>query len=46
MFTLGLLLTLLRLSTPLLLGAFNIKSYGDKKSSNSTIMTLISQVGV
>uniref|UniRef100_A0A8D3CUR0 Deoxyribonuclease n=2 Tax=Scophthalmus maximus TaxID=52904 RepID=A0A8D3CUR0_SCOMX len=41
---LGLFLTLLHLSTPLLLGAFNIKSFGDKKSSNATLMNIISKI--
>ncbi|XP_034449224.1 deoxyribonuclease-1 [Hippoglossus hippoglossus] len=41
---LGLFLTLLHVSCPLLLGAFNIKSFGDKKSSNSTIMNIISKI--
>lgn len=41
---LGLFLTLLHVSSPLLLGAFNIKSFGDKKSSNSTIMNIISKI--
>nr|XP_019963209.1 PREDICTED: deoxyribonuclease-1 [Paralichthys olivaceus] len=40
---LGLFLTLMHVSSPLLLGAFNIKSFGDKKSSNSTIMNIISK---
>ncbi|XP_074511285.1 deoxyribonuclease-1 [Sebastes fasciatus] len=41
---LGLFLTLLHLSTSLLLGAFNIKSFGDKKASNTTLMNLISTI--
>lgn len=42
--TLGLFLALLHVSTSLLLGAFNIKSFGDKKSSNTTLMNIISTV--
>ncbi|XP_073349796.1 deoxyribonuclease-1 [Pagrus major] len=41
---LGLFLALLHLSTSLLLGAFNIKSFGDKKSSNTTLMNIISTI--
>ncbi|XP_071330800.1 deoxyribonuclease-1 [Trachinotus anak] len=41
---LGLCLTLLHLSTSLLLGAFNIKSFGDKKASNTTLMNIISTI--
>ncbi|XP_037647816.1 deoxyribonuclease-1 isoform X1 [Sebastes umbrosus] len=41
---LGLFLTLLHLSTSLLLGAFNIKSFGDKKASNTTLMNHISTI--
>ncbi|XP_020507705.1 deoxyribonuclease-1 isoform X1 [Labrus bergylta] len=41
---LGLFLALLNLSSSLLLGAFNIKSYGDKKASNTTLMNLISTI--
>ncbi|XP_070778954.1 deoxyribonuclease-1 [Enoplosus armatus] len=41
---LGLFLALLQQSTPLLLGAFNIKSFGDKKSSNATLMSIISTI--
>lgn len=41
---LGLFLALLHLSTSLLLGAFNIKTFGDKKSSNATLMNIISTV--
>ncbi|KAG7237295.1 hypothetical protein INR49_032535, partial [Caranx melampygus] len=41
---LGLFMTLLHLSAPLLLGAFNIKSFGDKKASNTTLMNLISTI--
>ncbi|XP_049599908.1 deoxyribonuclease-1 isoform X1 [Syngnathus scovelli] len=40
----GLFLTLLHLSTSLLLGAFNIKSFGDKKASNRTLMNIISEI--
>ena len=36
--------TLLQLGTSLFLGAFNIKSFGDKKASNSTLMDIISTV--
>nr|XP_057906114.1 deoxyribonuclease-1 isoform X2 [Doryrhamphus excisus] len=42
--TLGVLVALLHLSTSLLLGAFNIKSYGDKKASNTTLMNIISKI--
>ncbi|KAK9535676.1 hypothetical protein VZT92_008046 [Zoarces viviparus] len=38
---LGLLLVLLHLSTSLLLGAFNIQTFGDKKSSNPAHMKII-----
>lgn len=41
---LGLFVALLHLSTSLLLGAFNIKTFGDKKSSNTTLMNIISTV--
>ncbi|XP_051242982.1 deoxyribonuclease-1 [Dicentrarchus labrax] len=41
---LGLFLALLHLSSSLLLGAFNIKSFGDKKSSNATLMNIISTI--
>uniref|UniRef100_H3D0P8 Deoxyribonuclease n=1 Tax=Tetraodon nigroviridis TaxID=99883 RepID=H3D0P8_TETNG len=41
---LGVFLVLLQLSHPLLLGAFNIKSFGDKKASNETLMDIISQI--
>lgn len=44
MWTFGLLLAVLQLSAPLLLGAFNIKSFGDKKASNSTLMNIISRI--
>ncbi|KAM9784368.1 deoxyribonuclease-1 [Syngnathus typhle] len=40
----GLLLVLLHLSTSLLLGAFNIKSFGDKKASNTTLMNIIRKI--
>ncbi|XP_030592161.1 deoxyribonuclease-1-like [Archocentrus centrarchus] len=42
--TLGLFLTLLHLSTSLLLGAFNIRSFGDTKVSNTTLMNIISTI--
>ncbi|XP_069566257.1 deoxyribonuclease-1 [Brachyistius frenatus] len=42
--TLSLFLVLLHLSTSLLLGAFNIKSFGDKKVSNTTLMNIISTI--
>ncbi|XP_061740049.1 deoxyribonuclease-1 isoform X1 [Nerophis ophidion] len=42
--TLGLLLALLHLCTSLLLGAFNVKSFGDKKASNTTLMNIISKI--
>ncbi|XP_040918759.1 deoxyribonuclease-1-like isoform X1 [Toxotes jaculatrix] len=41
---LGLFLTLLQLSASLLLGAFNIKTFGDKKASNTTLMDIISTI--
>ncbi|XP_070704164.1 deoxyribonuclease-1 [Pempheris klunzingeri] len=41
---LGLFLALLHLSSSLLLGAFNIKSFGDKKASNTTLMNIISTI--
>ncbi|KAG7237297.1 hypothetical protein INR49_032537 [Caranx melampygus] len=41
---LGLFMTLLHLSAPLLLGAFNIKSFGVNKASNTTLMNLISTI--
>lgn len=41
---LGLFVALLHVSSALLLGAFNIKSFGDKKSSNTTLMNIISTV--
>ncbi|XP_034046652.1 deoxyribonuclease-1 isoform X2 [Thalassophryne amazonica] len=34
----------LHLSASLLLGAFNIKSFGDKKASNTTLMNIISKI--
>ncbi|XP_077358605.1 deoxyribonuclease-1 [Festucalex cinctus] len=43
-YSLGLLLALLHLSTSLLLGAFNIKSFGDKKASNTTLMNIITKI--
>ncbi|XP_038548829.1 deoxyribonuclease-1 isoform X1 [Micropterus salmoides] len=42
--TLVLFLALLHLSASLLLGAFNIRSFGDKKSSNTTLMNIISTI--
>ncbi|KAM6914349.1 deoxyribonuclease-1-like isoform 2-T2 [Lycodopsis pacificus] len=41
---LGLLLVLLHLSTSLLLGAFNIQTFGDKKSKDVTLMKFISTI--
>lgn len=41
---LGLCLVLLQLSHCLLLGAFNIRSFGDTKASNVTLMNIISKV--
>uniref|UniRef100_UPI0037E7943D deoxyribonuclease-1 n=1 Tax=Semicossyphus pulcher TaxID=241346 RepID=UPI0037E7943D len=41
---LGLFVALLHLSSSLLLGAFNIKSFGQKKASNTTLMNLISTI--
>ncbi|XP_057673822.1 deoxyribonuclease-1 [Corythoichthys intestinalis] len=43
-YNLVLILTLAHLSSSLLLGAFNIKSFGDKKASNTTLMELISKI--
>ncbi|XP_047428059.1 deoxyribonuclease-1 [Mugil cephalus] len=42
--TLGLTLTLVHLSNSLLLGAFNIKTFGDTKASDSTVMNIISTI--
>nr|XP_046271167.1 deoxyribonuclease-1 [Scatophagus argus] len=42
--TSGLFLALLHLSNSLLLGAFNIKSFGDTKASNTTLMNIISKI--
>lgn len=44
MCALGLFLALLHLSNSLRLAAFNIKSFGDKKSSNVTLMDIISTI--
>ncbi|XP_056461704.1 deoxyribonuclease-1 [Gadus chalcogrammus] len=44
LFTGGLLWALLQIGTSLFLGAFNIKSFGDKKASNSTLMDIISTI--
>ncbi|KAL3054380.1 hypothetical protein OYC64_006665 [Pagothenia borchgrevinki] len=44
LFSLSLLLALLHVTSCLLIGAFNIKQFGDKKSSNSTLMDLISTI--
>ncbi|XP_039979728.1 deoxyribonuclease-1 [Xiphias gladius] len=44
MCALGLFFALLHLSTSLLLGAFNFKSFGDKKASNTTLMNIISTI--
>ncbi|XP_070837803.1 deoxyribonuclease-1 [Chaetodon trifascialis] len=41
---LGLFSALLHLSTSLLLGAFNIKSFGDTKASNPEVMNIISKI--
>ncbi|XP_040918758.1 deoxyribonuclease-1-like [Toxotes jaculatrix] len=41
---LGLFLTLLQLSASLRLGAFNIKTFGNKKASNTTLMDIISTI--
>uniref|UniRef100_A0A3P8PJB8 Deoxyribonuclease n=1 Tax=Astatotilapia calliptera TaxID=8154 RepID=A0A3P8PJB8_ASTCA len=40
----GFFLTLLHLSNSLLLGAFNIKSFGDTKASNTTLMNIITKI--
>ncbi|XP_041854742.1 deoxyribonuclease-1 [Melanotaenia boesemani] len=42
--SLGILVGLLHLSSSLQLGAFNIRSFGDKKSSNTTLMDIISTI--
>ncbi|RVE69049.1 hypothetical protein OJAV_G00073810 [Oryzias javanicus] len=42
--TAGLLVGLLHLSSSLLLGAFNIRTFGDTKASNETLMNIISTV--
>ncbi|KAL2100630.1 hypothetical protein ACEWY4_002391 [Coilia grayii] len=39
-----LVLALAELGSSLLIGAFNIKSFGDKKASNSTLMDIISTI--
>ena len=39
-----LILALAELGSSLLIGAFNIKSFGDKKASNATLMDIISTV--
>lgn len=41
---LGVFLALLQLSSSLLLGAFNIQSFGDKKASNADLMDIISTI--
>ncbi|XP_071759232.2 deoxyribonuclease-1 [Centroberyx gerrardi] len=41
---LGLAVALLQLVNSLRLGAFNIKSFGDKKASNTTLMDIISTI--
>ncbi|XP_076609198.1 deoxyribonuclease-1-like [Chaetodon auriga] len=41
---LGLFSALLHLSASLLLGAFNIKSFGDTKASNQEVMNIISKI--
>ncbi|XP_041812126.1 deoxyribonuclease-1-like [Chelmon rostratus] len=43
-FALGLFSALLHLSTALLLGAFNIKSFGRTKASNPVVMNIITQI--
>ncbi|MED6280863.1 Deoxyribonuclease-1 [Characodon lateralis] len=40
----GLFVSLLHLSSSLLLGAFNIKAFGDTKASNTTLLDIISTV--
>ncbi|XP_023122709.1 deoxyribonuclease-1 [Amphiprion ocellaris] len=42
--SLGLVLALLHVSTSLLLGAFNIKTFGDTKASNATLMNIINTI--
>ncbi|KAF3846968.1 hypothetical protein F7725_004046 [Dissostichus mawsoni] len=41
---LGLFLALLHVTSCLLIGAFNIQRFGDKKSSNKDVMDIINQV--
>ncbi|XP_062388628.1 deoxyribonuclease-1 [Sardina pilchardus] len=38
------ILALAKLGSSLLIGAFNIKSFGDKKASNATLMDIISKI--
>ncbi|KAF3846976.1 hypothetical protein F7725_004054 [Dissostichus mawsoni] len=42
LFSLSLLLALLHVTSCLLIGAFNIKQFGDKKSSNTSLIDVIS----
>ncbi|XP_071390887.1 deoxyribonuclease-1 [Centroberyx affinis] len=44
LYALGLSVALLQLANCLRLGAFNIKSFGDKKASNTTLMDIISTI--
>ncbi|KAI9523762.1 Deoxyribonuclease-1 [Dissostichus eleginoides] len=44
LFSLSLLLALLHVISCLLIGAFNIKQFGDKKSSNTSLMDVISTI--
>uniref|UniRef100_A0A3Q2QZQ1 Deoxyribonuclease n=1 Tax=Fundulus heteroclitus TaxID=8078 RepID=A0A3Q2QZQ1_FUNHE len=44
LWSVGLFVGLLQLSSSLRLGAFNIKSFGDQKASNTTLMDIISTI--
>uniref|UniRef100_A0A671QFF1 Endonuclease/exonuclease/phosphatase domain-containing protein n=1 Tax=Sinocyclocheilus anshuiensis TaxID=1608454 RepID=A0A671QFF1_9TELE len=42
--TIGLLLVSVHLGSSFLIGAFNIKSFGDSKASNATLLDIITKV--
>uniref|UniRef100_A0A8C2FCL9 Uncharacterized protein n=1 Tax=Cyprinus carpio TaxID=7962 RepID=A0A8C2FCL9_CYPCA len=42
--TIGLLLVSVHLGSSFLIGAFNIKSFGDSKTSNATLLDIITKV--
>uniref|UniRef100_A0AAY5EWW5 Deoxyribonuclease n=1 Tax=Electrophorus electricus TaxID=8005 RepID=A0AAY5EWW5_ELEEL len=42
--TIALLLAFVNLSSSLLIGAFNIRSFGDKKASNATLLDIITKI--